>query len=152
MSKQAKTYGLLALVLMIWGVIGFKVVNTLSPDPELPSVQEQVFDAPKTRIKKDTFRLYANYRDPFLGTLPKSQKKAVKKVVKKIEKPKKNIVYDGMVSQSGSGSALFFVTIDGQQHIMSLKQEVEGVRLLKGSAQRVRVRYDGNSQTITLTE
>lgn len=140
------------MVLAIWGVIGFKVVNTLSPDAEPPALREQVFDAPKTTIKKDTFTLYANYRDPFLGTLPKSKKKPTNRVVKKAKKPEKNIVFDGLVSQSGSGSTLFFVTIDGQQHIMSLKQEIEGVRLLKGSAKHISVRYDGNTKSIVLTE
>ncbi len=140
------------MVLIIWGVIGFKVVNTLSPDPEPPALPEQVLDVPKATIKKDTFTLYANYRDPFLGTLPKSKSKPVKKLAKKEEKPQKNIAYAGMVSQSGSSSALFFVTIEGKQHIMSPKQEIDGVRLLQGNAQRIKVRYDGNTQTITQTE
>ena len=152
MSKQTKTYLLLGVVLVIWGVIGFKVVNTLSPNEEPQIVQKQAMDIPKATIKKDTFTLYANYRDPFLGTTQSPKKKIKKTVSKKVDTPKKNIVYSGMVSQSGSGSSLFFVTVDGQQHIMSANQEIEGVRLLSGNASRIRIRYNGMHETITLSE
>ncbi|TMU55654.1 hypothetical protein [Flagellimonas algicola] len=152
MSKRTKTYLLLGVVLVIWGLIGFKVVNTLSPNEEPSIVQKQAVDIPTATIKKDTFTLYANYRDPFLGTLQNPNKKVKRKVSKKTDQPKKNIAYAGLVSQASSGKSMFFVTIDGQQHMMSPNQEVDGVRLLSGNVSKIRVRYNGQHETITLSE
>jgi len=45
---------------------------------------------------------------------------------------------------------MFFVSIDGQQHIMSEKEEIKGVTLLNGSEESITVRYDGRSETILL--
>lgn len=152
MSKNAKTYVLLGLVLIIWGIIGYKVVKTLSPDEEPLLVSEPVSFEAKPLVKKDTFTLLANYRDPFLGTLPKSERKPSKKQVAKQPVQKRNIVYSGLVSQSGSGNSLFFVTIDGQQHLMSKKEDKDGVQLLSGSEERIKVRYNGITETISRSQ
>ena len=73
-------------------------------------------------------------------------------MVKKTPVAKRAIVYSGSVSQSDSGKTLYFVTIDGQQHIMSPKEEVDNVKLLHGNAGHIKVRYNGITETITLTE
>lgn len=140
----------MGLVLLIWGIIGFKVIKALSKEPELPTVRPPTSALPKNIKKRDTFELMADYRDPFLGTLPISRKKAVKRVVKKEPVPKKTIVYSGLVSQTGSGNTMFFVSIEGQQHIMSKNEEINGVTLLKGNGQSITVRYNGRSETILL--
>ena len=152
MSKQAKTYVLLGLVLLIWGIIGFKVVNGLSASSEPVVVMEPTRDLPKITKKKDTFTLIANYRDPFLGTTPVSKKKPAKKPIQKTKTPKRNIIYAGLVSQNGSANALFFVSIDGKQHIMSKNEEIDQVKLLRGNGQQIKVRYNGKVETIALTE
>ena len=150
MSKNLRTYLLLALVLLIWGIIGFKVIHAISKDPEMPMVATQPTLIPKSTEKRDTFELAANYRDPFLGTLPLSKKRTVKRAVQKKPISKRNIVYSGLVSQTGSGNTMYFVSIDGQQHIMSKNEEINGVRLLKGNGQHITVHYDGRSETIVL--
>ena len=142
---------LLGLVLIVWGIIGFKVVGALSPKPEPVVVTETVFKATQPIKKKDTFSLMANYRDPFLGTMP-APKKVKRSLIKKKPVAKRAIVYSGSVSQSGSGNSLFFVSIDGQQHVMSLKQVVDSVQLLGGNARQIKVRYSGIVETIALTE
>jgi hypothetical protein len=150
LSKNLKTYLLLAIVLLIWGIIGFKVVSAISKEPEVPMVEARPTMLPRSIVKKDTFKLVADYRDPFLGTLPKSKKKPVKRTVQKKPVAKRNIIYSGLVSQTGSGNTMFFVSIDGQQYIMSKSQEIDGVRLLKGNDKNITVRYDGRSETILL--
>ena len=94
----------------------------------------------------------ANYRDPFLGTLPSPPKKVTKQLPKKTPVAKKNIVYSGSVAQSGSGNTMYFVTIDGKQYIMSPNEEMDQVKLLKGTTEHIKVRYNGLVETIALTE
>lgn len=140
----------MALVLLIWGIIGFKVIHAVSKEPEMPMVATQPTLIPKSMEKRDTFELAADYRDPFLGTLPISKQKPVNKTVQKKPISKRNIVYSGLVSQTGSGNTMYFVSIDGQQHIMSKNEEINGVKLLKGSDQKITVHYDDRSETIVL--
>ncbi len=149
MSKNVRTYVLLGLVLIIWGLIGYKVVKALSPEEEpMPELKPVVF-SPQPTTKKDTFSLMADYRDPFLGTLPKTERKPIKKQVAKQPVQKRNIVYSGSVSQPNSGNSMFFVSIDGQQHIMSPKEEEDGVKLLSGNGENIKVRYNGITETIS---
>nr|WP_299381230.1 hypothetical protein [Allomuricauda sp.] len=152
MSKQAKTYMLLAFVLAVWGVIGFKVIKALSPEPEVAHSMPNVVNVVENKVQRDTFTLYADYRDPFLGTLKTAKPKIKKPRAKKTDTPKKKILYAGLISESGSKGSLFFVTIDGQQHIMSPRQEINGVRLVKGSAKSIQVTYGGINETISLSE
>ena len=150
MNKNLKTYLLLGLVILIWGIIGFKVIQAISNEPEVPVVATQPTLIPKSREKRDTFELVANYRDPFLGILPISRKKPVERVVKKKPVSKRNIVYSGLVSQTESGNTMFFVSIEGKQHIMSRNEKINGVTLLKGTGQSITVRYGGRSETILI--
>lgn len=140
----------MALVVLIWGIIGYKVFDAISKEPEMPMVATQPTLIPKRTEKRDTFELVADYRDPFLGTLPTSNQKPDKRTVQKKPISKKNIVYSGLVSQTESGNTMYFVSIDGQQHIMSKNAEINGVKLLKGNSQNITVHYDGRSETIVL--
>ena len=154
MKKTNKTYLLLSLVLIVWGILGYKIVNTLSPQEDDSStlmVSEKFI--PKTIKEKDTFSIAANYRDPFLGTLPKngSIKSKVKRT-KKVETPQKNIVYSGFVTETNTGNEIFFIGIDNQQHMMSIGEIQDSVKLVSGNKKRVKVHYGTVSKTIPLSE
>jgi len=68
MNKKGKTYLLIAVVLGIWGTIGYQVYSKLSPD-ETPilATNSSISFSPKQEITKDTFSISATHRDPFLG-------------------------------------------------------------------------------------
>lgn len=99
---------------------------------------------------KDSFSINADYRDPFLGTLPSTKKKMAQRTIKKEPVQKRNIMYSGLVTESSTGNTLFFISIDGQQHMMSLKEEINGVTLVYGNDKQIKVRYGGQSETISL--
>lgn len=140
----------MGLVLIVWGIIGFKVVKTLSPQPEAVASFSPTTSFTEPVGKRDTFALLSDYRDPFLGTLPPSQRTPPKKPVPQKAVPKKNIVYSGLVSQSDN--VMFFVSIDGQQHIMSKNQKIDDVSLLSGNENSIRVRYNGITETIARSQ
>ena len=69
MKNKAKTYSLLLGVLVIWGIIGFKIVATLNPDvPELVQQDDTVLFSPQKAQAIDTFSINPSQRDPFFGT------------------------------------------------------------------------------------
>lgn len=153
MSKNNKTYLLLALVLTIWGILGFKIINGLNPQTEVentPTIKNDF--AVKTILKRDSFEISANYRDPFLGTIPKTEraKRTQPKSVTNPPQPKRNIVYSGFVAQNGNQNRMFFISIEGQQHIMSKNEVVNDVKLVWGDANTIKVKYPGHTETISI--
>lgn len=154
-KKQHKTYLLFALVLLVWGMIGYKFVNAINPSTnttQLVASNEKF--VPKKIKERENFSIVADYRDPFLGTVttPNSgmRKTAVKSVKKDI--PKKNITYTGFITDKGNNQKIFFVTIDGQQQMMSLNDTFQEVKLVQGSKSYIKVVYKGISEKISLIQ
>jgi len=155
MKKQVRIYVLLSVVLGIWGLIGFKVVNTINPPrQEAETKLAQAVFSPKEIKQRDTFSISANYRDPFLGTMPKinKPKKQRKITPEKKEMPEKNIVYSGFVTENASGNKIFFITIDGQQEMMTKNGIFKEVKLLSGDPEKVKVKYNGKIKNIPLIQ
>ncbi len=155
MKKSHKTYVLLALVLGIWGIIGFKIVNTINPEPKetVHELSSQKFKREQFKAR-DTFSIVADYRDPFLGTMPKSaiQSKRNKIAAKRDTLPEKNIAYTGYITESSSKKKIFFLGIDGHQQMMSVNETFKDVKLVSGDKQTVRVRYNGKTKNIPITQ
>lgn len=154
MKKDKKTYLLLAVVLSIWGILGFQIFKTVSPSEEIISVYSNTEKIGLIKAKKrDTFSIVANYRDPFLGTMPRSNKpKKKKRLPKKEVLPEKNINYTGFITESKSGNKVFFLSVDGRQQMLSKNEEFNGVKLVSGDAKKVKVKYNGKIKNISLTQ
>jgi hypothetical protein len=155
MKKNKKTYLLLIAVLAIWGLLGFKIFGAIQPNEpkeELALASEKY--NPSILKKRDTFSITANYRDPFLGTIPKrnTTKRAKKTEAKKSELPKKNIRYSGLVSQNNTKNSIFFVSIDGHQHMMTRNEVIADVKLVSGNSESIKVKYNNRTETIVLTQ
>tara|TARA_R110000796_G_scaffold81456_2_gene179406 strand:- start:4196 stop:4660 length:465 start_codon:yes stop_codon:yes gene_type:complete len=152
MQKNTKTYVLLALVLLIWGIVGYKLMNWGASE-ELMATPIPVVDfKPKPQKEKDTFRIVAHYRDPFLGTALNSETASkIKKAKPKIEEPPMiAIVYTGSITDSSTKQKIFFVTVNGQQQIMKPKDSFSEVKLLSGSSEQIKVEYHHKQMTIPL--
>ncbi|MFS4469621.1 hypothetical protein [Maribacter sp. 2210JD10-5] len=155
MNKNQKTYLLLALVLGVWGVIAYKILNTVNPSVSKVdiAISKDIFIPEKVKVR-DTFSIVANYRDPFLGTVnaPKNPKKTLAIKDTKPKVPEKAIAYTGFITDKSSRQKIFFVTIDGQQHMMALNQTINEVKLISGSKGKIRVRSADRLRTIPLSE
>lgn len=154
-KKNTKTVVLISIVLAVWGVLGYRFVQTLNPPEETHRTADVSMDSISYK-KPETasFEIVAKYRDPFLGTLPApiKTKKTKAPVPKKAPLPKKNIQYLGMLSskKTTASKGMFFLKIEGKEYVMGVSQKIEGVQLLSGNAKRIRVRYPGHTETVVL--
>jgi len=154
LKNKTKTYSLLLGVLIIWGIIGFKIVATLNPDaPDLVQQKDTILFTPQIAQEVDTFSIKPSERDPFLGTLYVKKKTGIRT---KIGKPKEGfvwipILYQGMVSKQGSKEKIAVVSINALQHIMKVGQVVNGIRLIRATNTEILVSYKGMKKTITKT-
>lgn len=151
MKNKTKTYLLLAAVLAIWGIIGFKIVSTLNPEtPEAKKQDEMVVFTPKSHSAKDTFSIRPVQRDPFLGTLyvKKQENTAPRTTTPKEAFVWIPITYHGTVSKQDSKEKLCILSINGQQHIMKIGQEINEVKLIKATNAEISVSYKGQKKSV----
>lgn len=151
MQNKTKTYILLAFVLGIWGVIGYKIISTINPAaPDMVKAEFKVSFTPKANTVLDTFSIQTTKRDPFLGTL-NTKKESIAKKIKKPEMVWIPILYHGNVTKQASKNKVFVVTIDGEQVLMKVGKTNKEVTLIKGTANEITISYKGNRKTINKT-
>lgn len=151
MKKDTKTYLLLALVLAIWGIIGYKVLSPNSSDALEQDSFEKITVKSLSIKEKDTFSILADYRDPFLGTFPKKSIKKKSKP-KKAPEPEITVQFTGLMTDNDTKQRIYFITIAGQQYLMNVKDEIEKVQLLSGTSTSIRIRSNGKTRIIELQQ
>lgn len=143
---------LLGFVVLVWGSIGFKLLNVFSPDTGTAVVVEKTIQfTPKNPAPKDTFSILAAYRDPFLGTvstLPKKKQPPQKPKPKPVVFP--TIRYTGSIANPYTKSPVFFVTIAGNAYLMKKGDKNDGITLVRGTDTTLSIRYKGTLKTIPL--
>lgn len=129
MKNKKTSWILLPAVLLIWGIIGWKIYAATRDNPSadvLPRSTAEV--APEKSDVPDTYRLLLDYPDPFLAT---SKPVATKPsgTNPHIPKPKistepvaaavwPEIRYAGLVKSPKDGKVVGFLTIDGTSHFV----------------------------------
>lgn len=144
---------LLVVVLGIWGVIGYKIWSGLNP--EIPEVKQQdiaVSFNPKTNKVIDTFSVQTFSKDPFLGTLSLKQKNR-SSIAKSSTKIKSSVIwvpvlYHGAIAKQNSKEKVFVISVEGQQYVLKIGQEIKGVKLIRANSKEIIVSYKGVKQTI----
>ena len=148
MKNKKRTYSLLIVVIGIWGYVGFSVLRTIKPKTlNTTSSDIDIAFNPKTIKEKDTFSIQLVNRDPFLGTLLIKEKK-IKPKVKKEKVPWVSITYHGLINKHDTKTALYIITIGGQQHFVKRSQVVDGVKLINANSKEILVSYKGERKKI----
>lgn len=156
MKNKKNIYLLVPAVLLIWGIVGYKIYATLNATNDVVMVDNNTIEF-KPEVIKDVekFSISANYRDPFLGKLVNNAKKIGNPVKKKV-KPIvifPEITYNGMVSPKETDrSTLFLITIDKKQQFLSVGKQIDGVRLLKGNSKEIIIVFQNNKKTISIKQ
>lgn len=157
MKNKKNIYILLPAVLIIWGLLIYKVVRGIKPSSPNVTIPETTQAYNLKSIKEpEPFTIKADYRDPFLGTMEKKKEVKTTKpkapIVKKEQQPFPTIVYKGVVSPKGNGDEVFMILVNTQQYLFK-KNEIHGnVKLIKGDNERVVLRFQNQQQTFLLVK
>ncbi|WP_407556479.1 hypothetical protein [Winogradskyella sp. 4-2091] len=152
MKNKTKTYILIAIVIAVWGTIGYKILNGVSPN--LAEITQDEFDVsfnPKTNIEIDTFSIENIERDPFLGILRNKKNKTSTKLARLIKNEKDNsplIVYSGLIRKQNSSGLVFIVNVNKNQYLLKKGQSADSVKLIKGNEKEITIRYRSKNKTI----
>ncbi|HEX8269333.1 MAG TPA: hypothetical protein VF581_05535 [Flavobacterium sp.] len=156
MKNKRSIYILLPAVLLIWGSVLYQFFSLSDGGSTQLQISNDFDDEPHAELKKDTFSINVNYRDPFLGTIPKSYvppakpRKVVKDKAESLLWP--TIIYKGTVSDNKEKSQVFLLIINGRTCLMKKGSVEDDVLLKRGDRRQVEVIYQKTLATIPLQE
>lgn len=158
MKSKKTTYLLLGGVLVVWGLILWKMFFSKAEDVAPATSVHRVVAEPAAA---DTLRL--DYRDPFLEETvvatrpaPRPQATVSHVVAPPVEQPpppsytEHRLRYLGRITRSGTANGL--VEIDGVLHTVRLGDTAEGYRLETIWRDSIKLRHDREILTVRLGE
>lgn len=162
LKNKKSTYFLLPVTLGIWGFIGYKVYQYINSDDEALPLTENLNPLNTEKMAADTFAVFNNYRDPFLGNDGKEMasmrknssspsnytggntNKAPKKNTNPVPAANVNtgwpkISYNGMMVNESKKQSIAFLSIDGVSQRVKAGDVINGLKV---------VSFDQNGITI----
>ncbi|MCK4661792.1 MAG: hypothetical protein KAT68_02920 [Bacteroidales bacterium] len=160
MKNKKILYILLALAIIIWALIFYRIFKFLNKTPEVHYSYNYQKKYEKEEIKKDTFFIIADYRDPFLNKIliPKVKNEGKPKVnnkkdnsrtkrrVKKIKWPV--IKYGGVISSKDNNKKIALIKINDKDYLMEVNSESEEIKLINIFTDSIKVVYKDEKKTI----
>jgi hypothetical protein len=162
MKNKKVTYLLGAVVLIVWGLIIYRVFDAASggddPVASAPTaIKKEVYN--DFAMPKDTSRLLLNYRDPFgLVAQKDTAEIPVKRLVRKSTgpiavKPAMNwgfIQYSGYIRNPVSKKLITLVVINGQNQTLTKGEVKDQVKLIRNLHDSIKISYQGKIKYITI--
>lgn len=158
MKNKKLTSGLLVVVVLVWGVIFYKIFNGLRSSGKVVYSKSMDNNRKDTEmITNDTFNIINNYRDPFLGSMavdhvkkqgqPLKDKQTIQPVkpMQVVKWP--NVVFGGIIRKK-EASPVAIVKIDGHSDFMTEGSTSSGVQLQELYNDSIRVVFDGEKKVI----
>lgn len=148
MKNKKLLYVLIPAVLLLWGVIIYKIFNVVNGSKSEEVYKSSFIENSDDENLIDTFSIHPNYRDPFLGKIVKKSSPSENKVpninpnpiAQKKATPTSTVwptlVYSGLIKNQKSNKTLALVQINGQAHIMKIadiEAEVELTKIFRDS-------------------
>lgn len=158
MKNKKLLYVLIPAVLLVWGIIIYKIVAPASLEENTTGLQNIQFASNSTtEILSDTFSINPNYRDPFLSkevkkSIPSENKVsnvvAAPAVIKKITEPSIKwpaLIYSGLIKNQKSNKQLVLISINGQSSSIKIGEVINGIELMKVFKDSIEVKF-GNEK------
>jgi hypothetical protein len=150
MPKKTTLYLLFPLVVIIWGIVIYKVVGAFGDEKIYKPAAVKLSENEIKREKKDTFSLLPIDRDPFLGHYykkPVTTKPTPVSPERKVEWPE--ISYLGLITDSGNSSEVHILQVNGKQILIQKSGIAGGIKLIGSKPGKVTLYYRGTRKTFS---
>lgn len=158
-KNKKLTYLLICAVVAVWGIILYRVLfNNSDDDYQLKAqpVAKKTEPYDQYELKRDTFRLALNYKDPFTGMVeapvkPVETSAKPTNLVPPPFRPPINweaIKYRGYVINPQTKKVVSIVEINGKERMLAEGEFLEGVKLLKNKKDSILVYWQGKQKHI----
>jgi len=152
--KKKRTSYLLLLVVFIYATVAVRFFLLKDDGGATDLTIEPVgdFNPIAYTVDKD-FTIDNDYRDPFLGTLPRPQKTVNTNTVKTTETiPFPDIQYMGVIADAGSNKKILSIRIGQVEYVVRIGDKVADVHILSGNEKNITVSHNGRRKTIKKPE
>jgi hypothetical protein len=160
MKKKTINYVLGFAVLLIWGMIFYKIFDTAwgnDDGPPMPAAhyREKAYD--DFAVKKDTTKPALNYRDPFKLSAIRTADTAKRLPVVKtrvlsapvIRTDWSFIKYSGYIANPATKKIISILSIHGRSAMLGEGESAENVKLLKNMRDSVKVYFQHQTKFIS---
>ena len=162
MKNKKLIYFLGFVVVMVWGIIIYRIIDASSgSDDPVPvasnTPEKEAYN--DFAVAKDTTRLLLNYRDPFglikqKDTVSLAVKKSYhKSIVSMPQKPVFNwgfIQYSGYIRNPGSRKLITLININGKNEMLSEGESRDNVKLIKNLKDSIKISFNGKTKFIPI--
>jgi len=155
MNTKKRTQYLLIAVIAIYGAVVARFFM-LSNDGDyvLPENEAIASFKPTAYTIKESFIIKNDYRDPFLGTLPKSNQRGVssRKSSQKVEEAYfPRVHYLGIISDAASSKKVVSLSINSKEYVMKEGNTIDSVTVISGNTKHILVSYKGKRKRISIS-
>jgi len=169
MKNKKIKYVLIPIVIVVWGIVFYKVFNFSNDDTVNYSISEPLIEASYINSEPDSFQLSLSYADPFLKKTRivktkyeqaelKAKREAVleknrmleikeKRLIQKRFKPTK-IKYGGEITNNNSNHLTAVIRIQDKNKLLTDGDLVGDVEIVKIYNDSVQVKDQGVQRTI----
>jgi len=159
MKANNKTIFLLCVVIVVWGYTAFSFFGTFSGTNYNYSLTNNNVKTGNDYKMDDSFALLANYRDPFLGDVPRLVMNRMNKSSDRIkignpQEKEKNIdkpvdisfiLFYGIVNNPSTKKKIALVSLNNKQYMASEGETIEEVSFIKNDKDSVLISYNKKS-------
>jgi hypothetical protein len=157
-KNKVVTYLLIAAVLVVWGLIIYKIIGAYSVGEEdtytPPAIQKEKYD--DYAVPKDTAKLVLNYRDPFGMAVKKdTARPKIQGTPRFIPVTKTGfnwdiVRYSGYIKNAGSKKLIAVMHIDGREAMMSEGEVIDQIRLVRNLKDSILISREGKKKYIRI--
>ncbi len=160
LMKKKLNYPLLALVLLLWGAIFYRVFSGLKEDQPITPARNATPHVKTVKEHRPSAGLLLDYRDPFLGSgVDEAYEGADEYSYMEGDYLEAEpyvdwsmITFYGAITSDSGAKTVALVRINGQEYLLKLGETVEGFTLLGKKGNSITVRHQGQVGTITMQE
>jgi len=147
------------LVILVWGFVLYQLFGSFFSTPNYATEElKRVVNI--TEIKKDTFLILADYRDPFLGGKTRRKSRSSNGVSQKRSGTWKTkniktenawpiVIYNGMIKNNNSDRRVGILNVGGKEYLVKENDIIGGVTVLSINKNTVNIRFKKEKKTIT---
>ena len=153
---------MLPIIILVWGFVFYQLFSYFFSSPTYATEKvETKIDIDE--IKKDTFSIVANYRDPFLGkkvsvskpTTPyktnrSKQKKRIKALKNSVLQNWPVIQYKGMIKNKNSEKRVGIVNMAGKEQLVKEGDVLNEVKFLSIGKTQIKVSFNKEQKIISI--
>jgi len=174
MKNKKLLYLLLPLTAMVWGLVIYKVMQSLEiPEEKMADNSAKISSVENNSPKPDTFNLLLNYRDPFLANRPPAKRNAeasfiINKATPSLTsfiKPTENastnstanssttilwpsIEYQGLIENSQNRRKVAMIHINNDIYLLPEGHSASGIKLTKILPDSIQVEFNKQKKFI----